>query len=189
MSTSYSIKAEIDYSTGSAVYAIVNADGRQISRTTYRTEAEAQTAAVELAAAADRRLAVIATYEAAGMQVVRGTMDRTAARYRKMRHILVIDAAGEPVAEYDSIDDVPALEAPATETAEVETAEVEQAEVVEATRVRGTITDAQADAMLNLIADDAHMGLHLDVPTDPTTIYALSREDAARYIAAMTEEN
>ena len=184
MSTSYSTKAEIDYSTGSPTYIVVNADGAQVSRSSYRTEAEAQTAAVELATAADRRLAVIATYEASGMKVVRGTMDRSAARYRKMRHILVIDAAGEPVAEYDSIDDVPALEAPAAETAEVE-----QAETIEATPVRGTITDAQADAMLNLIADDAHMGLHLDVPTDPTTIYALSREDAARYIAAMTEEN
>ena len=119
------------------------------------------------------------------MQIVRGTMDRGAARYRKARHVLVLDAAGEPVAEYDSIDDVPAL---TVETEGVE-AEVETVEVAEVAPVRGSITDAQADRMLDLIADDAHMGLHVDVPTAPVAIYALSREDAAHYIAAMVSEN
>ena len=184
MSTTYSTKSEIDYSTGALAYLVINADGDQVGRA-YRTEVEAQAAAAEMSVAADRRLAVIATYEAAGMQIVRGTMDRGAARYRKARHVLVLDAAGEPVAEYDSIDDVPAL---TVETEGVE-AEAETVEVAEVAPVRGSITDAQADRMLDLIADDAHMGLHVDVPTAPVAIYALSREDAAHYIAAMVSEN
>ena len=184
MSTTYSTKSEIDYSTGTLAYLVVNADGDQVGRA-YGTEDEAQAAAAEMSVAADRRLAVIATYEAAGMQIVRGTMDRGAARYRKARHVLVLDASGEPVAEYDSIDDVPAL---TVETEDVE-AEAEAVEVAGVAPVRGSITDAQADRMLDLIAADAHMGLHVDVPTAPAAIYALSREDAARHIAAMVSEN
>ena len=94
MSTTYSTKSEIDYSTGALAYLVINADGDQVGRA-YRTEVEAQAAAAEMSVAADRRLAVIATSEAAGMQIVRGTMDRGAARYRKARHVLVLDAAGE----------------------------------------------------------------------------------------------
>lgn len=182
----YSIKSSVDYSTGSQQFEIVGENGRPVSRTIYRDRSDAEVALVEFEAAVARRLAVIASYEAVGMRIVRGTLDRSGARYRKMSHVVVVDADDQPVVEYDSIDEVPMHEAEVAEAPEVEVAEPAEAEAVE---VRGTITDSQISYIMSLIEDDAHMGLHVDGPDTEAGVRAMSKAEASAYIQAMLDNS
>lgn len=103
------------------------------------------------------------------------------------RIIVIVDSEGAETA-YNSWDEVPELPADHVASAPVTEAVVTEAAapVVSAT-VRGTITDAQADMITNLLADGEGGGF-FSGPTDPAGIMALSREDASLYITSLKGE-
>ena len=123
-------------------------------------------------------------YAAAGLQIIRDASDMPrAARYRHMRRVAVVDATGQILAHYASIDELPAIE---TETTNETT---ETTETTEQTATRGTATRAQVERIMDLINAGAHEeGGYYSGPTTRAGVEAMSREDAATYIDSLTDQ-
>ena len=126
-------------------------------------------------------------YAAAGLQIIRDASDMPrATRFRHMRRVAVIDATGQILAHYASIDELPAIE---TETTDETDETDETAETTEQTATRGTITAAQVERIMDLIDTGAHEeGGHYSGPTTRAGVEAMSREDAATYIDSLTDQ-
>ncbi|NNG20480.1 hypothetical protein HJ590_13075 [Naumannella sp. ID2617S] len=150
-------------------------DGKPL-RTVYHTreQAEAQVARFE------ERLAKISAW---GDRLQKSSEGLSKAQLmRGARRWIILDADGQHVATYDSIDEVPMPEQPA----EAADQPAEEPEVAEVPAVRGTITEAQAETILDLIADGAHQeGGYYAGPTTRSGVYALSYEDASHYLTSL----
>ena len=88
--------------------------------------------------------------------------------------VAVIDATGQILAHYASIDELPAIETETTETTET---------------TKQTATRAQVERIMDLIDTGAHEeGGHYSGPTARAGVEAMSREDAATYIDGLTDQ-
>lgn len=163
-------------------------NGQVAGSATSQTDAEARVAEMRAADAEQdarnaARNAKVAAYAAAGLQI-RADIPTRASRYRRHTGIIVVDADGQTVAAYASIDEVPEIEAPAAEVAEAE-----PATITEPAPVRGSITDDQIATIWTLVSGDRHLGGWFAGPDTLDGIRAMSARDAADYIRSMTEEN
>lgn len=151
-------------------------NGTDRERFTDKDEAEARCAELNEAILAPRR----AKAEAYGDRLV-VKIDSKAAATRRIRRYVVLDADGNEIASYASLDEVPELDEPIAEP--VKQVEATQPAAVQPEApARGTITDAQAATLTRLIADGEGGGIfHITDAEIPT----LSREGARLLIDSL----
>lgn len=173
----WSITKRVDYTDGQLVFDVTK--GRKVE--TFRDLASAEARRDELNAKIEARKAKVEAYGGRLVVTMEGLPKALAMRGR--RRFIVLDADGNEVAEYASLDEVPELDEPAAEPTieQGEAAQPVQPEAVEAP-VRGTITDTQAATLTRLLDDGEGGGIfHITDAEIPT----LSREDARLLIDSL----